>query len=66
MGMGISICRIVLGLSLLLLVLSILALATLGTNAAGFVPALFSLILNGLTATGAGVCIYRLSRRKGR
>lgn len=66
MGMGISICRIVLGLSLLFLLLSILALAALGTDAAGFVPALFSLILNGLTATGAGICIHHLSRRKGR
>ena len=62
--MGIYYCRIVLYFSLLLLLLSMLALATMDTSAPGFVPAALSLALNALTASGAGICIHRLSRRK--
>ncbi len=62
--MAISLCRLALFISLLLLGLSVLALAFVERDAPGFVPALLSVGMNLVTAVGSGACVYRLARKK--
>ena len=62
--MGISLCRLALFISLLLLGLSALALLVVERDAPGFVPALLSVVMNTVTAVGSGFCVYYMAHRK--
>lgn len=62
--MGISLCRLALLISLMLLVLSVLALLMVPRDSPGYVPAVLSVGMNLLTAVGSGFCVRYLSRKQ--
>jgi len=56
----------VLYFSLMLFIVSLVAIAFADTTSPGFVPALLSVVLNGFTALGSALCIYALCRNSQR
>jgi len=62
--MGISICRLILRVALLLLLLSVATVGLMDRASPGFVPAILSVILNAVTAGAAVLYIWLQRGRK--